>query len=269
MIERVKNDILEKVDFIFDEVGKEVEEVFTYKEKIIQNIKEYRPNNSLILSIDEKKIAQYFDHTYLKPDCKYENVDKIAQEALSYNFKAICIPPTFVGYAKSRYKDLTVATVIGFPLGYTFSTTKEEETLRALSFAADEIDMVQNFSMLKNKQYRYVIDEIISLKKACGERYLKVILETSYLTFEEKIISSILAYCGGADFIKTSTGFSDKGATLEDIVLMKMIFWDRKVKASGGVKTLDFVKELIEHGVDRIGSSSSCQIVEEFKKLEK
>lgn len=269
MVERVRKDILEKIDQIFDLLKEEVEEVLSYKERIIKNIKDYNPNNFLKLDIDEKKIANYFDHTYLKPDCRYENIDKLAEETLKYGFKAICIPPTFVGYAKSRYKDLLVATVVGFPLGYTFSTTKEEETLRSLSFNADEIDMVQNFSMLKNKQYRYVFDEIFSLKKICSDKCLKVILETSYLTFEEKIVSSILSYCAGADFIKTSTGFSDKGATLEDIVLMKMIFWDRKVKASGGVKTYDFVKELIEHGVDRIGASASCLIVEEFKNQKK
>ncbi len=262
MVERVRDSILSKIDSIFELLKEEIEEVEEYKLRIIQNIKNYNPNNFMNMDYEKKRLAQYFDHTYLKPDCTYEHVDKLAEESLKYGFKAICIPPTFVGYIKSRYEKLLVATVIGFPLGYTYSSTKEEETLRALSFQADEIDMVQNFSMIKNKKYRYVFDEIATLKKACGEKCLKVILETSYLSLEEKIISSILSYCAGADFIKTSTGFSDKGATLEDIVLMKMIFLDRKVKASGGVKTIDFVKELVEHGVDRIGSSSSCQIID-------
>lgn len=267
MVENVREKILEKIDNLFSILMQDVVEVGNYKEKIIDNINKYIPSTFLKLNSDKEGINRFFDHTYLKPDCTYEHVDKIALEAIKYNFKAICIPPTFVGYAKSRYENLLVATVIGFPLGYTYTTTKEEETLKALSFQADEIDMVQNFSMLKNKQYRYVYEEIATIKKACSDKVLKVILETSYLSFEEKIISSILAYCAGADFIKTSTGFSDKGATLEDIVLMKMIFLDRSVKASGGVKTLDFVKELIEHGVDRIGSSSSCQIVEEYYKV--
>lgn len=266
MVERVRENILSKIDEIFDRLVSDVEEVRNFKEKIVNNIKDYVPNNNISRNLYKEILAQYFDHTYLKPDCTYEHVDRLAEEALKYNFKAICIPPTFVGYAKSRYDKLTVATVVGFPLGYTYSSTKEEETLRALSFQADEIDMVQNFSMIKNKQYRYVYDEILTLKKDCGSKCLKVILETSYLTLEEKIISSILSYAAGADFIKTSTGFSDKGATLEDIVLMKMIFLDRKVKASGGVKTLDFVVELIEHKVDRIGSSSSCQIINEFSR---
>ena len=266
MVENVRKMILEKIDSIFDLLEKEIEVVTEHENKIKNNIKSYLPNTFIRTKDDNDNISKYFDHTYLKPDCTYEHIDKIANEAIKYNFKAICIPPTFVGYAKTRYENLTVATVIGFPLGYCFTTTKEEETLRALSFQVDEIDMVQNFSMIKNKQYRYVFDEIYTIKKACGEKCLKVILETSYLTFEEKIISSIISYLAGANFIKTSTGFSDKGATLEDIVLMKMIFYDRKVKASGGVKTLDFVKELIEHGVDRIGSSSSRQIVDEFNK---
>lgn len=266
MVEKVREKILSIIDRIFDSLKEELEEVEKYKEKIIENIKSYYPDNKSKIELTKEKLAKYFDHTYLKPDCTYENIEKLANDALKYNFKAICIPPTFVGFAKTRYEKITVATVIGFPLGYTYFTTKEEETLRALSFQADEIDVVQNFSMLKNKQYRYIFEEIVSLKKICGEKFLKVILETSYLTFEEKIISSIISYIAGADFIKTSTGFSDKGATLEDIVLMKMIFWDRKVKASGGIKTLDFVKELIEHRVDRIGCSSSSQIIEEFEK---
>ncbi len=267
MVENVRNTILNNIESIFQTLKKDIEEISNFEQKIKDNVKNYIPSTFLKFNDDKINISQFFDHTYLKPDCTYEYVDKIANEALKYNFKAICIPPTFVGYAKTRYENLLVATVIGFPLGYTYSTTKEEETLRALSFNADEIDMVQNFSMIKNKQYRYVYDEVLSIKKACGEKCLKVILETSYLTTEEKIISSIISYAAGADFIKTSTGFSDKGANLEDIVLMKMIFFDRKVKASGGVKTLDFVKELIEHGVDRIGSSSSCQIIDEYKKM--
>ncbi|GEM_PF-192231 len=266
MVENVRTMILEKIDSIFSNLAIEIEEVRNYKERIIKNIKDYAPINFIRIMEKENGMSMFFDHTYLKPDCTYEHIDKLANEALKYKFKSICIPPTFVGYAKTRYPDLFVATVIGFPLGYTFTTTKEEETLKAIAFKADEIDMVQNFSMIKNKQYRYVFDEISTIKKACSDKVLKVILETSYLTTEEKIISSIISYAAGADFIKTSTGFSDKGATLEDIVLMKMIYFDRKVKASGGIRTLDFVKELIEHGVDRIGSSSSCQIVDEYNK---
>jgi len=133
MIERVKNDILEKLNPIFDEVGKEVEEIFAYKEKIIQNITEYRPNNSLVLSLNERKIAQYFDHTYLKPDCKYENVDKLAEEAMKYNFKAICIPPTFVGYAKSRYQNIS-CNCCGIPFRLYFFYNKRRGDIESLIF---------------------------------------------------------------------------------------------------------------------------------------
>ncbi len=263
MVENIRSSLLSSYDNCVGKISKELNEVEKFKSRIKENIMQYNPADYADRS--RSSISTFFDHTYLKPDCTYEIVDKLSGECIEYNCKAICIPPTFVGYAKTRNRDLQVATVIGFPLGYTFDKTKQQETSLALSFGADEIDMVQNVSMLKNEQYAYVYQEIASIKRACKDKILKVILETSFLTLEEKIISCIIAYCAGADFVKTSTGFSDKGATLEDIILMKMIFLDRSVKASGGIKTLDFVKELISHGVDRIGCSSSIAIIKEYE----
>ena len=227
--------------------------------KIESNILNYLPEK--YFDPQKDKINNLIDYTYLKPDINYKKVESLVSDSLKNNFAAICIPPTFIPFARSLSKEIKIATVIGFPLGYTFDFTKFNETEISLKNGADEIDMVINISFLKENKFYYVLNEIKEIKKLCKDKILKVIIETCYLNFEEKVFASILSFIANADFIKTSTGFGPSGALLEDIVLMKMIFGERGVKASGGIKTLDFAIELAKFGATRIGTSSSLGLI--------
>ena len=212
---------------------------------------------------------KYIDHTLLKPDCTDEAIKKLCLEAKEYDFASVCVNP---GYIKTCYEilkdtDVLVCTVVGFPLGATSTYAKEEETKRAILDGAKEIDMVINISRLKAKDDKYVLDEIASLKRICGDLTLKVIIETCLLSEEEKIRACKLAVEAGADFVKTSTGFSTGGATVEDIRLMRQTVGNKcLVKASGGIRTKDAFLAMIEAGADRIGASSGIQIITELKK---
>ncbi|MCQ2550801.1 MAG: deoxyribose-phosphate aldolase [Clostridia bacterium] len=199
-----------------------------------------------------KNINEYIDHTLLKADATPQDVEKLCDEAIKYGFYSVCINPCYVKFAKS--KNVRVTTVIGFPLGAT--TDKAAETRRAALDGADEIDMVINVGMLKAKNYDYVRDEIASVRKEAP--LLKVIIETCLLTDEEKVMACSLAKEAGADFVKTSTGFSTGGATVEDVKLMKRS--GLKVKASGGIRDYNTAKALIDAGADRIGASKSIEI---------
>ncbi|MBC7194602.1 MAG: deoxyribose-phosphate aldolase [Caldisericia bacterium] len=217
--------------------------------------------------MEKINLVKFIDHTLLKPEATLDDIKRLCEEAIKYKFFAVCVAPPFVSFTKDILKDyeIKVATVIGFPLGYNLTKTKIFEAKECIKSGADEIDMVINIGMLKSKNYNYIFNEINSVKNEIGDKILKVIIETSLLTQDEKIIASSLVKAAGADFVKTSTGFSQGGATKEDIELIKKVVGDNfGIKASGGIRTFKQAIELIEAGANRIGTSSSVKIIEEY-----
>ena len=211
--------------------------------------------------------SKYFDHTILKADATEKEIINLCEEAKKYNFASVCVNPCYVKKCVEILKetDVDVCTVVGFPLGSMSTESKLFETEQALKDNADEIDMVINIGKLKDKDYDYVKNEINLLKKACGNKILKVIIETCLLTDEEKIKACELSKEAGADFVKTSTGMSKAGAKKEDIILMKNVVGnDLGVKASGGIKDLNSAKIMIDAGAKRIGCSSTVNIMEDY-----
>lgn len=210
--------------------------------------------------MDNQKIASYIDHTLLKAFATWEQIEELCDEAVKYQTASVCIPPNYIARVKAKYGDkLPVATVIGFPLGYAPTSAKLEETKASLADGADEIDMVINITDVKNGDYDAVEREIAILKEACGDKILKVIIETCYLTEDEKIAMCKAVTNAKADYIKTSTGFGTAGATLEDVELFKKhIGSDVKIKAAGGIRTKEDMEAYIEAGVSRIGCSSTA-----------
>lgn len=214
--------------------------------------------------MNNSEIMKYIDHTILKAVSTWAEVQKICEEGMEFGTASVCIPPSFVSRVKKEYPNLNICTVIGFPLGYNTMEVKLAETKQALLEGASEIDMVVNLGDVKDKEFDKITKEIAALKKEVGEnRILKVIIETCYLTEEEKIK---LCHCvteGGADYIKTSTGFGTGGATVEDIKLFKEhIGPNVKMKASGGVKTREDLEEFIALGCSRIGTSSAVKLLQ-------
>jgi len=207
-----------------------------------------------------EKIASHIDHTLLKAFCSWEEIQALCDEAVKYNTASVCIPSCFIGPVKEKYSDkIVLCTVVGFPLGYCNTEAKVAETKKALEDGADEIDMVINITDVKNGDYQKVEDEIALLKEVCGDKVLKVIIETCYLTEEEKIAMCKAVTNAKADYIKTSTGFGTAGATLEDVLLMKAnIGPDVKIKAAGGIRTKEAMEQYLEAGCDRIGCSSTA-----------
>lgn len=210
--------------------------------------------------MDNQKIASYIDHTLLKAFATWEQMVALCDEAVKYKTASVCIPPNYIKRVKDKYGDnLMIATVIGFPLGYMTTEAKACETEVALKDGADEIDMVINVSDVKNGDYEAVLEEIKALKAICKDKVLKVIIETCYLTEEEKIKMCEIVTEAKADYIKTSTGFGTAGATLEDIKLFKEhIGPNVKIKAAGGIRTKEDMEAYIEAGVSRIGCSSTA-----------
>ncbi len=211
----------------------------------------------------KKEMAQLIDHTKLGPSVTYEDINKLIDEANRYKFKSVCVDPIYVKYAKKHVDGVLVCTVVGFPHGTSKTEAKVLETKMAINDGADEIDMVLNQNALKNKEHNYVLNEIREIKKVCGKKVLKVIIETSNLSRAEKIRACELTKMGGADFVKTSTGFHKGGATVEDVALMrKVVGPDMGVKASGGVRTYEDAKKMVIAGATRIGSSNGIKILE-------
>jgi deoxyribose-phosphate aldolase len=210
-------------------------------------------------------IAAMIDHTLLKPEATRQQIESLCQEAIEYKFASVCVNPTWVSTAKELLQgsDVMVCTVIGFPLGATTSETKAFETKNAIDHGADEVDMVINIGALKDHNDELVEKDIRAVVEAAkGKAHTKVIIETSLLNKEEKIRACELSVKAGADFVKTSTGFSTGGATAEDIALMRQTIGpDLGVKASGGVRSTEDVQKMIEAGATRIGASSSIAIV--------
>ncbi|MCA6214845.1 deoxyribose-phosphate aldolase [Thermococcus bergensis] len=216
-------------------------------------------------------IAKYIDHTNLKPYATKEDIIKLCEEAKKYGFYAVCVNPYRVKLAKEQLEGtgIKVASVIGFPLGATPTEVKVFEAKKALEDGADELDMVINIGALKDKDYEYVKNDIAEVVKVAHEKgaVVKVIIETCYLTDEEKEIACKLAMEAGADFVKTSTGFGTGGATVEDVRLMRRIVGDKLgVKAAGGIRTYEQALAMIEAGANRIGTSSGVKIVEEARQ---
>ncbi|MCK4025888.1 deoxyribose-phosphate aldolase [Streptococcus iners] len=210
------------------------------------------------------KLNKYIDHTILKPETTKEQVAQILAEAKEYDFASVCVNPTWVAYAAQELKDsdVKVCTVIGFPLGANTPALKAFETQNAIENGADEIDMVINIGALKSKNDELVLEDIKAVVEASGEKLVKVIIETCLLTEEEKVKACQLSKEAGADFVKTSTGFSTGGATVEDVALMrKTVGPDMGVKASGGARSYEDAIAFIEAGATRIGASSGVAIM--------
>jgi deoxyribose-phosphate aldolase len=210
-------------------------------------------------------VAAMIDHTLLKPEATRQQIESLCQEAKEYKFASVCVNPTWVSTAKELLagSGVMVCTVIGFPLGATTSETKAFETKNAIENGAEEVDMVINIGALKDHNDELVEKDIRAVVEAAkGKAHTKVIIETSLLTKEEKVRACELSVKAGADFVKTSTGFSTGGATAEDIALMrKTVGPEVGVKASGGVRNTEDVQKMIEAGATRIGASSSIAIV--------
>jgi len=216
-------------------------------------------------------IAKYIDHTNLKACASKEDIIKLCDEARRYNFYAVCVNPYRVKLAKEQLQgtNIKVATVIGFPLGATPTEVKVFEAKKALEDGADEVDMVLNIGALKDKAYKYVRNDIAEVVRIAHEKgaIVKVIIETCYLSEEEKEIACKLAVEAGADFVKTSTGFGTGGATIEDVKLMRKVVGDKLgVKAAGGIRTYEEALAMINAGANRIGTSSGVKIIEGGKK---
>ena len=218
-------------------------------------------------------IAAYIDHTVLKPTTTQADIVKLCTEALENNFAAVCVPPLFVKMAKQMVTNTTVkvATVIGFPFGYSAIEAKVAEIILAIIDGADELDVVINISAIKNNDWQFLANEINTLMPIIRKQQkgIKIIIESGILTNAEIIKCCDLYGAAGVDFLKTSTGYAEVGATLEAVVLIRKHLTNSiKIKASGGIKSYTFAKQLIAAGADRLGCSSSLQIVQESKKLD-
>lgn len=209
-------------------------------------------------------VNSYIDHTLLKADANEEQIHALIDEAKEYQFASVCVNPTWVKTAANALKDspVKVCTVIGFPLGASTTTVKAFEAKDAIANGADEIDMVINIGALKSRNFKLVDDDIKAVVESSGTKLVKVIIETCLLTDDEKVKACQLAKSAGADFVKTSTGFSTGGATIEDIALMrKTVGPDMGVKASGWARTLEAAQAFIKAGANRIGTSSGVAIM--------
>lgn len=213
--------------------------------------------------MNTQEILALVDHTLLSQTATWDEIKVICDDAIHYQTASVCIPPSYVKAVKDYVGDkMKVCTVIGFPNGYNTTAVKVFETTDAVNNGADEIDMVINLGMVKDKRYDELTEEIRAIKKACNGKLLKVIIETCLLTEEEKIQLCKSVTEAGADFIKTSTGFSKAGATVADVALMRAnVGTDVKVKAAGGISSLADAEDMIKAGADRLGTSRIVKII--------
>jgi deoxyribose-phosphate aldolase len=215
----------------------------------------------------DKNIASLIDHTLLKPDATRDDIARLCDEAIQHGFAAVCVQPCHVRFVAERLDRAGVrtkaCTVVGFPQGANSSEVKALEAKRAIADGAREIDMVINVGMLKSGDYRYVENDIRGVVEVCGRDIVtKVILETGYLDEEEMIKACALAKAAGVDYVKTSTGFGPRGASVEDIQLMRKVVGEEiGVKAAGGIRTAEDLKKMVEAGATRIGTSASIKII--------
>lgn len=210
-----------------------------------------------------EEIIRHVDHTLLGQTAGWEEIRKLCDEALEYHTASVCIPPSYVRQAKEYVGDkMPVCTVIGFPNGYSTTEIKAAETKDAVQNGADEVDMVINLGWMKDREFDSVENEIKAVKAAAGDKILKVIIETCFLTEEEKIQLCGIVTRAGADYIKTSTGFGGAGATFDDIRLFaEHVGSNVKIKAAGGISTLEDAERFLELGADRLGTSRIIKLV--------
>ena len=209
-----------------------------------------------------RDILSKVDHTLLKPDATWDAIKVLCDEAVAYKAASVCIPPNYVKRVADEYSDLVICTVVGFPLGYQTTEVKLAETRQALAEGATEIDMVIDVTDVKNGDYRKVTEEIRALKKACDTHVLKVIVEACYLTEAEKIAMCKAVTEAGADYIKTSTGFGTGGTTIKDVALFKEHIGAKvKIKAAGGIRTVEDMVAYLELGCSRIGASAAVGLL--------
>jgi deoxyribose-phosphate aldolase len=209
--------------------------------------------------MDTTNIAQYIDYTLLKPTATFADIEKLCQEALSYHFFSVCVNSSYISYAKNLLKEspTKLCSVVGFPLGAMSPLAKANEATIALEEGADEIDMVMNIGWFLSGQVHKVLEEVSQIKKITGNKVLKLIIETCYLSEAQKRLACQMGVDAGADFIKTSTGFGTGGATLSDVRLMKEVVGNQAlIKASGGIRTREVALEYLALGVSRIGASA-------------
>ena len=207
----------------------------------------------------------YIDHTLLKPTATIEEIQSLCKEAIKYNFYAVCVNSSYIPLAEKELKDtgIKLAAVVGFPLGAMATKIKIAEAQYCIANGADEIDVVMNLGSFRSGKYDEVLNELVDLKQAIGDKVLKVIIETCYLSEEEIISASKLVMDSGADFVKTSTGFGSGGATFKDVELMKRTVGNAtKIKASGGIKDRETALKYIEIGAARLGTSSGIKLVQ-------
>ena len=211
-----------------------------------------------------QEMLHHVDHTLLAPTATWQEIEKLCKEAVQFSTASVCIPPCYISRVKQAFGDqLTICTVIGFPLGYSVTSAKVAETQQAIADGAKEIDMVINISDLKNHDYKKVQEEIEAIRTAAQGDILKVIIETCYLTEEEKIEMCRAVTAARADYIKTSTGFGTAGATLADIRLFREhIGTNVKIKAAGGIRSIADMEAFLEAGADRLGTSSAIKLIE-------
>jgi len=214
--------------------------------------------------MDAREMLSKVDHTQLKAFCTWEDIQKLCREAVKFHTASVCVPPCYVQRVYEAYGgQVRICTVIGFPLGYQVTEAKVCEARQAIAQGCDEVDMVINLTDVKNGRYDLVEEEIRQVKAVCGEHILKVIVETCYLTREEKVAMCRAVTAAGADYIKTSTGFGTGGATREDVRLFReQIGPNVKIKAAGGVSTLEDLEDFIRLGCDRVGTSRAVGLVQ-------
>ncbi len=212
--------------------------------------------------MNKEEILSHVDHTQLKAYASWEDIQKLCKEAIELKTASVCVPPCYISRIRENFQDkVRICTVVGFPLGYSVTEAKAMEVKKAIEDGADEIDMVVNLCDVKNHDYAAVEKEIRVLREASGKHILKVIIETCYLTEEEKKELCRIVTAAGADYIKTSTGFGTAGASLEDIALFKKhVGSDVKIKAAGGIRSEEAMEAFLEAGCQRIGSSSAGNI---------
>ena len=219
--------------------------------------------------MNRKELLSRVDHTLLTPQATWKEIEALCREAEEYHTASVCIPPSYVASVRREFPELTICTVIGFPNGYNTTACKVEETRDAAANGADEIDMVINPGWVKDGRYDRILEEIRSIREAADGRILKVIIETCLLTGEEKLRLCEVVSQSGADYIKTSTGFSKGGATAEDVRLLREhCAPEVKVKAAGGISTLADAELFVSLGADRLGSSRVVRLVKEEEKGE-
>ena len=210
--------------------------------------------------MDAKDIFSKLDHTLLKPNATWPEINNICQQGLDYGAATVCIPPSYVQRAAKGYIGLPISTVVGFPLGYNTTAAKVFEASQAANDGAVEIDMVINLGEVKNRAFHQVLAEISAVRQAIPDKILKVIVETCYLDKQEKMELAAIISAAGANYLKTSTGFGPAGANIEDVVFFsKHLERNVKIKAAGGIKTKEAMEELLSAGAHRLGSSHAMQ----------